>query len=46
MSRHNDAISLRQMLDHVQEAIALASGRARRPLQGQAPPGSDLYNGH
>ncbi|MDO9542033.1 MAG: DUF86 domain-containing protein [Kiritimatiellia bacterium] len=29
MSRHDDTVSLRQMLDHVQEAIDLAHGRAK-----------------
>ena len=34
MSRHDDSVSLRQMLDHVQEAISLSDGRARKDLDG------------
>jgi len=29
MSRRDDNVTLRQMLDHVQEAITLTQGRAR-----------------
>lgn len=29
MSRHDDSVSLRQMLDHVQEAVELAQGRSK-----------------
>lgn len=32
MSRHDDSVSLRQMLDHVQEAIALVHGRSKTDL--------------
>ncbi len=32
MSRHDDTIRLRHMLDHAQEAIQLAAGRARDDL--------------
>lgn len=32
MSRHDDSVSLRQMLDHVQEAIALVRGRSKTDL--------------
>ncbi len=33
MSRHDDAVSLRQMLDHINEAVALATGRTRMDLE-------------
>ena len=33
MSRHDDTITLRQMLDHVEEAVALAKPRARADLE-------------
>ena len=33
MSRHDDAITLRQMLDHTEEAVALAKGRARADIE-------------
>jgi hypothetical protein len=29
MSRHDDSITLRQMLDHIEEAVALAEDRTR-----------------
>ena len=32
MSRHDDILSLRQMSDHVEEAIAIAQGRLRSEL--------------
>lgn len=33
MSRHDDTITLRQMLDHVEEAIGLAKDRSRADLE-------------
>ena len=33
MSRHDDTITLRQMLDHIEEAIALAKDRTRLELE-------------
>jgi hypothetical protein len=36
MSRHDDAVTLRQMLDHVEEAVALARA-------GPAPDGSVFF---
>ena len=33
MSRHDDAITLRQMLDHIEEAVVLAKGRTRVDLE-------------
>jgi uncharacterized protein with HEPN domain len=33
MSRHDDTITLRQMLDHIEEAVALAKGRTRAELE-------------
>jgi len=33
MSRHDDTITLRQMLDHIDEAIALAQNRTRKDLE-------------
>ena len=33
MSRHEDTVSLRQMLDHIEEAAALAQGRTREYLE-------------
>ena len=33
MSRHDDTITLRQMLDHIEEAVALARDRARTDLE-------------
>ena len=33
MSRHDDTITLRQMLDHIEEAVALAKGRTRTELE-------------
>ena len=33
MSRHEDSVSLRQMLDHIEEAAALAQGRTRDDLE-------------
>jgi len=33
MSRHEDTVSLRQMLDHIEEAAALAQGRTRDHLE-------------
>ena len=33
MSRHEDTVSLRQMLDHIEEAVALAQGRTRNDLE-------------
>jgi len=33
MSRHDDTITLRQMLDHVDEAVALARNRTRKDLE-------------
>lgn len=32
MSRHNDRITLRQMLDHAEEAVAFSKGRTRADL--------------
>jgi uncharacterized protein with HEPN domain len=32
MSRHDDSLSLRQMSDHIEEAMALVSGRKREDL--------------
>jgi uncharacterized protein with HEPN domain len=32
MSRHDDTITLRQMLDHIDEAVALAKDRVRTDL--------------
>jgi hypothetical protein len=32
MSRHDDSVSLRQMLDHIEEAVALAGNRTRTAL--------------
>ena len=32
MSRHDDRISLAQMLDHAREAVAMAAGRTRHEL--------------
>jgi uncharacterized protein with HEPN domain len=33
MSRHDDNVTLRQMLDHVEETVALAKGRTIADLQ-------------
>jgi uncharacterized protein with HEPN domain len=33
MSRHEDTVSLRQMLDHIEEAVALAQRRKRDDLE-------------
>ena len=33
MSRHEDKVSLRQMLDHVEEAMALVQGHVRPDLE-------------
>lgn len=33
MSRHDDTITLRQMLDYIEEAIALSKGRTRANLE-------------
>jgi len=33
MSRHDDSITLRQMSDHIEEAVALAGGRTRADLE-------------
>jgi len=33
MSRHDDMVSLRQMLDHIEEAAALAHGRIREDVE-------------
>lgn len=33
MSRHDDSLSLRQMSDHIEEAIALSKGRQRSDLE-------------
>ena len=33
MSRHDDTVSMRQMLDHVEEAATLAQGRTREDLK-------------
>jgi uncharacterized protein with HEPN domain len=33
MSRHDDTITLRQMLDHIDEAIALAQNQTRKDLE-------------
>lgn len=33
MSRHEDTVSLRQMLDHIAEATSLAKGRTQRDLE-------------
>jgi uncharacterized protein with HEPN domain len=33
MSQHDDTVSLRQMLDHLEEAVALAQGRTREDLE-------------
>jgi uncharacterized protein with HEPN domain len=32
MTQHDDAVSLRQMLDHAREAVSLAAGRSRQDL--------------
>jgi uncharacterized protein with HEPN domain len=32
MSRHDDRVTLRQMLDHIDEAVALAASRTRADL--------------
>ncbi len=32
MSRHDDSVSLRQMLDHAREAVNMAQGRKREDL--------------
>lgn len=32
MSRHDDTVALRQMLDHLEEAVTLARGRTRADL--------------
>lgn len=32
MSRHDDTVTLRQMLDHIEEAVALSQGRLRADL--------------
>lgn len=34
MSRHDDRVSLRQMLDHAVEAVEMARGRKREDLDG------------
>lgn len=33
MSRHDDNVTLRQMLDHIEEAVALANGRMRAEFE-------------
>ncbi len=33
MSRHDDGIALRQMFDHIEEAVALAMNRSRTDLE-------------
>lgn len=33
MSRHEDSVFLRQMIDHIEEAAALARGRTREDLE-------------
>jgi uncharacterized protein with HEPN domain len=33
MSRHEDTVSLRQMLDHIEETAAIAQGRTREDLE-------------
>jgi len=33
MSRHDDAVTLRQMFDHAREAVTLATGRSRPALE-------------
>ncbi len=33
MSRHDDSVTLRQMLDHTREAVALAAERSRPALE-------------
>ena len=33
MSRHDDTITLSQMLDHIEEAVTLAKGRTRANLE-------------
>ena len=33
MSRHDDTITLRQMLDHIEEAVAFAKGRTRADVE-------------
>ncbi|HBA82805.1 MAG TPA: hypothetical protein DCZ95_01805 [Verrucomicrobia bacterium] len=33
MSRHEDSVTLRQMLDHIEEAVALVTGRTRADLE-------------
>ncbi len=33
MSRHDDGVALRQMLDHIEEAVALAQPRTRADLE-------------
>ena len=33
MSRHDDTITLRQMLDHIDEAVALAQNLTRKDLE-------------
>jgi uncharacterized protein with HEPN domain len=32
MSRHEDSVTLRQMLEHIEEAVSLACGRTREQL--------------
>jgi hypothetical protein len=32
MSRHEDSVTFRQMLDHIEEAVALAENRTRADL--------------
>jgi uncharacterized protein with HEPN domain len=34
MSRHDDNVSLRQMLDHAREAVEMAKPRSRADLDG------------
>lgn len=33
MSRHEDTVSLRQMLDHIEETAAIVEGRTRKDLE-------------
>jgi uncharacterized protein with HEPN domain len=33
MSRHEDSVTFRQMLDHIEEAVALAKNRTRADLE-------------
>jgi uncharacterized protein with HEPN domain len=33
MSRHDDRITLRQMVDHIEEAVAIAQGRTRADVE-------------